>query len=252
MKQQLEQVVLTYQMLPIGEAALMVEFGKGIHPETNKKVKALADYLEQQPLPGMLEYVSAYSSVTVFYNPAQVKQYCQQHSGQHNEQLAYKIIAGLLEDVLSNLDYSASASSRTVEIPVCYGSEYGPDLGVVAEHNKLSMEEVINIHSQGQYLVYMIGFAPGFPYLGGMSEKIATPRRSSPRLEIPAGSVGIAGMQTGVYPITTPGGWQLIGRTPLALFCPQDEIPSLLRAGDVIKFKPISLAEYDEYKEGRP
>lgn len=251
MKQQTEQVVLTYELLPIGEAALMVEFGKGIHPEINKKVKALADYLELQPLPGMLEYVSAYSSVTVFYNPAQVKQYYQQQSGSHTAQ-AYEIIAGWLENVLSNLDYSAVTNPRTVEIPVCYGGEYGPDLAFVAEHNKLSIEEVINIHSQGQYLVYMIGFAPGFPYLGGMSEKIFTPRRSSPRLEIPAGSVGIAGMQTGVYPITTPGGWQLIGRTPLALFCPQDEIPSLLRSGDIIKFKPISMAEYDEYKEGRP
>jgi inhibitor of KinA len=251
-KQETEPIVLKYQLLPIGEAALMVEFGKGIHPETNKKVKALADYLERQPLPGMLEYVSAYSSVTVFYNPAQVKQYCQQQAGHQTGLLAYELLAGLLENVLSSLDYSAATSLRTVEIPVCYGGEYGPDLAFVAEYNELSAEEVVNIHCQGQYLVYMIGFAPGFPYLGGMSEKIATPRRSSPRLEIPAGSVGIAGMQTGVYPITTPGGWQLIGRTPLALFRPQDEIPSLLRAGDVIKFKPISLAEYDEYKEGRP
>ena len=246
-----QPAVLEYQLLPIGEAALMVEFGKGIHPETNKKVKALADYLDQWPLPGMLEYVSAYSSVTVFYNPAKVKQFHKEQLPLQTEQLAYQVLADLLVGVLSKLDNSVITAPRTVEIPVCYGGEYGPDLAYVAEHNKLTIEEVIQIHSQGQYLVYMIGFAPGFPYLGGMSEKIATPRRPSPRLEIPAGSVGIAGMQTGVYPITTPGGWQLIGRTPLPLFRPDEEIPSLLQAGDLIRFRPISLAEYDEYKGAR-
>ncbi|CQR71000.1 Kinase A inhibitor [Sporomusa ovata DSM 2662] len=252
MSQQTETAVLEYQLLPVGEAALMVEFGKGINPETNKKVKALADYLDRQPLPGMLEYVSAYSSVTVFFNPVQVKQLCKEQFYQQAELLAYEVFADLLIEVLSKLDNSVAIVPRTVEIPVCYGGEFGPDLAYVAEHNNLTMEEVIEIHSQGQYLVYMIGFAPGFPYLGGMSEKIATPRRSSPRLEIPAGSVGIAGMQTGVYPITTPGGWQLIGRTPLPLFRPLAACPSLLQAGDIIRFRPISLAEYQEYEEARP
>lgn len=251
MKQQTGLAVPEYQLLPVGEAAFTVEFGKGIHPETNKKVKALADYLEEQPLPGMVEYVSAYSSVTVFYNPLQVRQYCKEQLILPVDAPAYTVLADLLKNVMSKLDSDVVTTPRTVDIPVCYGSEYGPDLAYVAEHNKISMEEVIEIHSQGQYLVYMIGFAPGFPYLGGMAEKIATPRRSSPRLEIPAGSVGIAGMQTGVYPITTPGGWQLIGRTPLALFRPQEEIPSLLRAGDIIRFRPISLAQYNEYREAR-
>jgi len=250
-KQQTERTVLEYQLLPVGEAALMVEFGKGIKPETNKKVKALADYLDRQPLPGMLEYVSAYSSVTVFFNPMQVKRLCERQFDLQLEPLAYQILADLLVKVLSKLDNSVATMPRTVEIPVCYGGEYGPDLAYVAEHNNLTMEEVIEIHCQGQYLVYMIGFAPGFPYLGGMSEKIATPRRPSPRLEIPAGSVGIAGMQTGVYPIATPGGWQLIGRTPLSLFRPQDECPSLLQAGDIIRFRPIPLTEYGEYEGAR-
>ena len=140
---------------------------------------------------------------------------------------------------------------RTVSIPVCYGGEFGPDLEYVARHNNLTTDEVIHIHSSGEYLVYMIGFAPGFPFLGGLSPKIATPRRPSPRATIPAGSVGIAGMQTGVYPIETPGGWQLIGRTPQKLFLPNENPPSLLQAGDVVKFCPISFQEYQEsvYKE---
>ena len=251
MKQQTERAVPEYQLLPVGEAALMVEFGKGINPETNKKVKALADYLDQRPLPGMLEYVSAYSSVTVFYNPAQVKQFQKEQWHLQPKLLAYQVLAELLKEVLSKLDNGVATVPRTVEIPVCYGGEFGPDLAYVAEYNNITIEEVIEIHCQGQYLVYMIGFAPGFPYLGGMSEKIATPRRPSPRLEIPAGSVGIAGMQTGVYPIATPGGWQLIGRTPLSLFRPQDECPSLLQAGDIIRFRPIPLAEYGEYEGAR-
>jgi len=250
-KQQTERAVPEYQLLPVGEAALMVEFGKGINPEINKKVKALADYLDQRPLPGMLEYVSAYSSVTVFYNPAQVKQFQKEQLHLQPKLLAYQVLAELLKEVLSKLDNGVVTKPRTVEIPVCYGGEFGPDLAYVAEYNNITIEEVIEIHCQGQYLVYMIGFAPGFPYLGGMSEKIATPRRPSPRLEIPAGSVGIAGMQTGVYPIATPGGWQLIGRTPLSLFRPQDECPSLLQAGDIIRFRPIPLTEYGEYEGAR-
>src|SRR4030095_8558884 len=128
--------------------------------------------------------------------------------------------------------HAADQARRTIEIPVCYGGEYGPDLSLVAELNGLTEEEVIAIHAGGSYLVHMLGFAPGFPYLGGMSERIAAPRHQTPRTIIPQGSVGIAGKQTGIYSVATPGGWQLIGRTPLALFRPQDEIPSLLRPGD--------------------
>jgi inhibitor of KinA len=148
-----------------------------------------------------------------------------------------------------NLEETKESKQRFVEIPVCYGGEYGPDLEAVAEYHHLSTSEVVEIHSKEEYLVYMIGFAPGFPYLGGMSEEIATPRRHSPRLSIPEGSVGIAGMQTGVYPISTPGGWQLIGRTPLELFCPNENPPTLLQSGDIVKFVPISLEEYQANKE---
>lgn len=239
-----------YEIFPVGETAVMVEFGKGIHPETNKKVKSLSDYLEQRPLPGMIEAVSAYSSVMIFFNPVQVKAY-QESVADETERPAYAVLAEQLAGILNTLDTETASAARTVEIPVCYGGEFGPDLAYVAAHNQLSTDEVIAIHSDTTYLVYMIGFAPGFPYLGGMPAAIATPRRSSPRLVIPAGSVGIAGSQTGVYPIATPGGWQLIGRTPLQLFRPKDNIPSLLRAGDHIRFRAVSLSEYAAYEEAQ-
>jgi inhibitor of KinA len=136
-----------------------------------------------------------------------------------------------------------------VEIPVCYGGEFGADLDFVAKHANLTPGEVIEIHSAADYLVHMIGFAPGFPYLGGMSSKIAAPRRSSPRLKVPAGSVGIAGEQTGIYPLETPGGWQLIGRTPLALFRPEQDPPTLLQPGDIVRFRPITPQQFRELKE---
>ncbi|MEG2984683.1 MAG: 5-oxoprolinase subunit PxpB, partial [Peptostreptococcaceae bacterium] len=133
-----------------------------------------------------------------------------------------------------------------VEIPVLYGGEFGPDIETVARHNNLSVEEVMDIHSKGEYLVYMLGFTPGFTYLGGMDNKIETPRLEIPRVKIPAGSVGIAGKQTGVYPIDSPGGWQLIGRTPIKLYDINKERPILLSAGDYVKFVPINKAEYEK------
>ena len=138
---------------------------------------------------------------------------------------------------------------RIVKIPVCYGGKFGPDLHYVAEYNKISVDRVIELHSNNDYIVYMIGFAPGFPYLGGMSKEIAAPRCKSPRKSVSKGSVGIAGMQTGVYPISTPGGWRIIGNTPKVLFSPSKCPPSILRSGDVVRFYPISPDEYDKYRE---
>ena len=145
---------------------------------------------------------------------------------------------------------TAAVHQRVVRIPVLYGGEFGPDLDFVAKHNGLTKDEVIAIHTSGDYTVHMIGFAPGFPFIGGMSERIAAPRRETPRLKIPARSVGIAGVQTGVYPIETPGGWQLIGRTPLELFLPDENPPSLLVAGDKITFYEITSEEYQDLRGG--
>ncbi len=135
-----------------------------------------------------------------------------------------------------------------MEIPVCYGGSFGPDLSFVAEHGKITEEEVIRIHSSRDYRIYMLGFLPGFPYLGGMDERIFTPRLNSPRTRIPAGSVGIGGEQTGIYPMDSPGGWQLIGRTPYRLFKPEQVRKPLYEAGDSIRFVPINQEEYKEIK----
>lgn len=240
-----------YKLTPFSETGIMVTFGNEIKESIHHKVASLSDYLEEHPFTGLVEYIPAFTSVTVFYNPMEVRNLNVELSADINPimPLSYQIVAQMLENILTELNPESDFQATVIEIPVCYGGEFGPDLEYVAEYHKMTPEEVIKIHTQGNYLVYMIGFAPGFPYLGGLSEKIATPRRSSPRLVIPAGSVGIAGDQTGAYPIETPGGWQLIGRTPVSLFRPQDDPPILLRSGNLVKFKPISLEEYHQIKE---
>ncbi|MBG9792029.1 kinase inhibitor [Paenibacillus dendritiformis] len=220
---------------PLGDAAVVVEFDTVIGPASHEQVRLLSLYLDHHPIPGMIEYVPAFTTVTVFYDPVVLRY----------EEAKAKLERAVEQTADMRLDEKA----RAVEIPVCYGGEFGPDLEDVAAHNHLTPDEVVRIHSSAEYLVYMIGFAPGFPYLGGMPERIAAPRRSSPRLAIPAGSVGIAGKQTGVYPIVTPGGWQLIGRTPVPLFRPDMTPPTLLRAGDTIRFVPITEKEYDCWEE---
>lgn len=235
---------ITAEMFSISETAILVQFGNEINKSIQIKVKAFADYIDEKPFEGMIECISAFTSVTVIYDPVKVRK----AYGKSN-QFAYEIVQSEINKILNDIVTESNGKSRIVEVPVCYGGKFGPDLEYVAAYNKISIEEVVKIHSEGEYLVYMIGFAPGFPYLGGMSEKISAPRRESPRTEIPKGSVGIAGMQTGVYPISTPGGWQLIGRTPLELFRPKNRIPSLLKAGDIVKFIPISNEEYEAYKE---
>lgn len=222
----------------ISETAALVEFGMEISEDINKKVRTFCTYLDEKPFYGMVEYVPAFTSVSVIYNPLDMK-----------SESPYEVVKTILDNIISKLDFSLADQEHIVEIPVCYGGEFGQDIEQVAEINNITVDEVIKIHSEGKYLVYMIGFAPGFPYLGGMSEKIAAPRRESPRTAIPAGSVGIAGMQTGVYPIETPGGWQLIGKTPLELFDLKRNSKSLLKAGDIVKFYPISYEEYVQLKE---
>ena len=222
----------------ISETSVLVEFGMKISEDINKKVRTLCTYLDEKPFNGMIEYVPAFTSISIIYNPLDM-----------NSESPYEVVKTILDNIISKLDFSLADEEHIVEIPVCYGSEFGQDIEQVAKINNITVDEVIKIHSEGKYLVYMIGFAPGFPYLGGMSEKIAAPRRESPRTAIPEGSVGIAGMQTGVYPIETPGGWQLIGKTPLKMFDLNGNHKSLLKAGDIAKFYPISYEEYVKLKE---
>lgn len=231
---------MNYRLHPLGENAVMIELGNEINIETQQKVQFITSLLDDFPPKWMIEYTPAFTTVTIFYHPMEVMEAYQ------GPELPYAKACSYINDLLKDLTLRKSVPTRVVEVPVCYGGEYGPDLEHVAKINNLSTDDVIHLHSSGDYLVYMIGFAPGFPYVGGMSAKIAAPRRESPRLKIPARTVGIAGMQTGIYPIETPGGWQLIGRTPLELFQPDQESPSLLKAGDKLKFFPINKEEYLE------
>jgi inhibitor of KinA len=229
-------VEVSVSFYPLGDAAVILQLEKEGTDKTQIKIQTIASYLEEHPPGWMIEYIPSFQTVAVFYDLKKIPF--------HSSLLPYDYVCSELQQMLATLHAGNTGQQQIIEIPVCYGGEFGPDLAFVANYNGISEEEVIQIHSSGDYLVYMIGFSPGFPYLGGMSPKISAPRKKTPRLKTPARSVGIAGSQTGIYPIETPGGWQLIGRTPINLFRPNHKIPSLLRAGDRIKFKAISLKEY--------
>ena len=225
------------RFLPCGDQAVTVEWGSTIDEHINRQVHAFARKVEELFHPAITEVVPTYRSATVHYRP---------------EVFSYEELNQLLAP-LAQGGAEEAEELPVVEIPVCYGGEYGPDLLEVAQHCSLTPEEVIARHTAPTYRIYMLGFTPGFPYLGGMDPSIAAPRRKEPRIHIPAGSVGIAGEQTGVYPIVSPGGWQLIGRTPLRLFDPQREQPILLSAGAGIRFVPIDEETFRkmEEKEGK-
>jgi inhibitor of KinA len=212
-----------------GDRAIFVEFGDSIDPDVNQRVRNLKLAIERAGIPGVVESVPTYRSLLVYFEPLQV-------SAPKLRETVYHMLQSAIENELPKC--------RLIEIPTSYGGEFGPDLELVAEHNNLSAAEVVRIHSGTRYLIHMIGFMPGFPYLGGMSPRIATPRKTTPRLKLPAGSVGIAGNQTGIYPAESPGGWQIIARTPLELFHPTREPPSILRAGDYLTFVSITPEEF--------
>ncbi len=226
-----------WRIAPQGDCCLMVEFGQKIDHETNLRARALAQYLVDNPIPGVLDVVPAFTTVAVHYRP-------EAFAAANGAELPYDRLAAEMERVLQAGVERKTAVERRVEIPVCYGGEFGPDLEEVARARKLSTDEVTAIHSQSPHVVYMLGFAPGFPYIAGLDERLAMPRRATPRLKIPLGSIAIAGNQSVVYSIETPGGWNLIGRTPLRVFTPESDPPCLLRAGDAVHFVPITLDEY--------
>lgn len=214
---------------PSGDLALNVEFANEISPAVQAQIRGFVSALEAAGIPGIIEVVPTYRSVTVHYRP---------------EDILYGELKECLQALLAKAGSAGDSDAPVIEIPVRYGGDMGPDLAFVARHCGLSEEEVIRIHSSTEYPVYMLGFTPGFPYLGGMDERLRTPRLTEPRTKIPAGSVGIADAQTGAYPLETPGGWQLIGRTPVKLYDPQSDSPILLRAGWYVKFRPIDDAEF--------
>lgn len=220
------------ELFPVGDTVVQIVFGKEISEESNRNIRTFVDRLEKHPIEGVVEWVPAYTTLSIFYRP---------------DIILYKEICKKLESIQIDLQGTETViPSLIYEIPTFYGGEVGSDLSYVAQYNDLTEEEVIATHTSKEYLIYMMGFLPGFPYLGGMPKRIATPRRKNPRPMIKKGSVGIAGEQTGIYPIESPGGWQIIGQTPVRLYDLKRDKPILLSSGDYLKFVSICKEEYGE------
>ena len=215
------------ELLPLGDTAVLIRVGTAIDEPTHARVRAVCAALERDPVRGMIELVPSYAAVAVYYDPAA----CGRDP--------FSTITRALSERLQQLEVTTPLPGRLVEIEVRYGGAHGPDLEDVARHAALTPAEVVRAHTSVEYAVYMIGFAPGFPFLVGLPERLAMRRRDTPRLAVPAGSVAIGGGQTGIYPLETPGGWHIIGRTSVRLFRPEANPPTLLQLGDRVRFVAV-------------
>ena len=226
----------------MGDRALIIEFGERIDVVLSSQIAALAQQLrDSQPI-GVLDIVPAYATLALHYDPAAVG------AGAS----PYETLCDIIARWLQMQSTAIAGTGRQIDIPVCYGGAFGPDLDALARAAGLSSGEVIALHTGSTYHVHMLGFVPGFAYLGGLDARIAMPRRETPRAHVPAGSVAIAGQQTGIYPLDTPGGWHIIGRTPLQLFTPDSSPPSLLNAGDRVRFVQISPVQFETQSRAAP
>lgn len=226
---------------PLGDRGLLIHLGSAIDDSTHRRVRAVYGRLESRPVPGTIELVPAFASVAVHYDPAHVPP----DGASAAESSPYARFAAAIEIALTGLADEPLPEPRVVEVPVCYGDLFGPDLDEVAQAHGLAAADVVRLHTDAMYSVHMLGFAPGFAYLGGLPREIATPRRDQPRMAVPAGSVGIGGSQTGIYPLVSPGGWNLIGRTPLRLFDSNRAPPTLLAVGDRVIFRAIAPNDFE-------
>jgi inhibitor of KinA len=229
---------MALSIYPISEKAVTIAFGDSISEELMHRINNFDKMIREHPFPGLQATVPAYCTLSIFFDPLQVLK------SKLPGKTCREKVRHYLEQLNETEMNAIKSEPQLVTIPVCYGGPLGPDLEDVAALNNITTDDVINVHSSVTYLVHMIGFVPGFAYLGGMPETIAAPRKATPRTVIPAGSVGIAGTQTGVYPLQTPGGWQLIGQTPVKLFDPARPVPALLKAGDRVQFKSIGMDEF--------
>jgi inhibitor of KinA len=223
----------------VGDRCLLVGLGDTVDPDTSQRVFGFVRRLKEQPIAGVRDIVPAFTTVALHYQP---------------ELLGDTPFESLRSAVLERLALpfeAQTSASRTIEVPICYGGELGPDLEDVAAQRGLTVEQVIALHLHSQHRVYMLGFSPGFPFIGGLDPALVMPRRASPRTHIPPGSVGIARDQTCIYPLETPGGWNLIGRTPLRLFDPIANPPCLLAPGDSVRFVRIDEPSYHALLEAR-
>jgi len=227
----------TWRIAPLGDRCLIVEFGQAIDLATNLRARAVAEHLLAHPIPGVVDVVPAFTTVALHYRP---EAFAGGASGMPFDELAGRVEAVLFKGVGGR-----RPSARRIEIPVCYGGEFGPDLAELARARALTAEEVIAMHCASPHVVHMIGFAPGHPYIAGLDKRLAMPRRATPRLKVSPGSVGVTGTQSTIYPLETPGGWNLIGRTPLRLFTPESDPPCLLQPGDQVRFVPIPPKQFE-------
>ena len=220
-----------FRIVSAGDSAIVVEFENRIDPAVNARAIAVADAIQAAGLPGVRDVVPTFRSVAIYFDPL------------HTDGDA---LMARVETEAASSSQEADAARNPIRIPVCYGGDLGPDLGAVAEFSQLDEATVVALHSGRSYRVFMLGFVPGFAYLGSVDDRIAMPRRATPRVRVPPGSVGIAGVQTGIYPLETPGGWQLVGRTPLKPFDPDRAEPFLLKAGDAVEFYAIDRQQFND------
>lgn len=236
------------EIIPLGDSALIVRMRERFDDapeETLDTVLRAFQQLQNAAIPGVIELAPAYTSVAVFFDPISIAK------GAEIPEKVFDWLATRIRRALAGIAHpgrTARTRSRKVEIPVCYDPEFAPDIDDVARRAAISPSEVIRLHSGAEYRVACIGFVPGFPFLAGLPKELATPRRDVPRKQIPPGSVGIGGAQTGIYPLRSPGGWNLIGRTPLRLFDPKKNPPALLRSGERVRFRKISRDEFESFK----
>lgn len=241
----------SFSIYPLGDSAITIDLGNNIDEQLNRQALAIHDWLQAHRFPGLIDIIIAYSSVSVFYDPVLVRTSKVNEPGNAYgwvnrllEQAGKEVISAVVGDGRS---IGNGAGGHSFRIPVCYDREYGPDLEWMARQKGLSGEEVIRIHHSGSYRIYMVGFLPGFPYMGKIDSRLEIPRKDRP-VPVIAGGVGIAGSQTGIYPLNSPGGWQIIGRTPVRLFDWQADPPIRFQCGDLVEFYPISREEFLEWK----
>jgi inhibitor of KinA len=228
-----------FKIVPLSDRSVLISFGNTIDPVINEKVIALHKTLQQSAFEGFIESVPAYASLAVFYDVLEIKAVAQMP--------ACAFVKSQLIRLLEQANTAVELPTEIIKIPVCYDPEFGIDIQALAEFHRLSVSEIIRLHTTEIYKVYMIGFMPGFAYMGKVVDQLIAPRKEQPRLQVAAGSVGIAGSQTGIYPIDSPGGWQIIGKTPWRLFDANRPTPCLLSAGDGVQFFSIDKNEFEQY-----
>jgi inhibitor of KinA len=231
-----------YSIYPLGDTALVIDFGNVINEQINKKVLHLFSALKERSLFYVVDIVPAYSSVAVYYDLLAAERI------KESKETIYEAVAEEMEKIMAQQKEEYSTTPRMIEVPVCYAGKYALDIDEIAQQKNISIEEIIHLHTAKKYRVYMIGFLPGFAYMGEVDERIAAARKSQPRLNVQSGSVGIAGKQTGIYPLASPGGWQIIGRTPLLLFNKSRQDPVLFSPTDEVQFYSITENEFENYQ----